>query len=470
MEAGGLTDPARAVEWWRPARPALSGVARENDLAASLPDAGSPVPFWGLMAFLFILLIAPQNFFPALAPLRIALLAAALSIGAYLFDRIANGRRAGRRTPEIWFGVGILAWAVLTVPLSYWPGGSVALLQEKYVKTLAVFWLITRVVTTRPRLERVIWGLTLMGVPLAATGLKNYLSGDFMPVGDQVKRIVGYDTGLTQNPNDLALMLNLILPFSVALFLRTRRSSLRALLLATTLLYVVGVIVTFSRTGFLTMAVTFLYYAIDLLRRGRWGSLVAALVLSLAAAAMLPSSYLDRIATITDIEADDTGSAQIRSHDTMASVRIVLANPLVGAGIGMNLLALNEERGAMWFKVHNVYLEYAVDLGLPGLVLFLLLLGACLKDARFVQRQIAQRGSGDGLFQLAQGVEAALLAFMLAAAFHPVAYDFFFYLIAGIAVSIRTVYELEEGERAPEPHGAADGPEPWFFPAGSRAS
>ena len=57
--------------------------------------------------------------------------------------------------------------------------------------------------------------------------------------------------------------------------------------------------------------------------------------------------------------------------------------PVVVTGIAVScrdhcteMLALNDERGARWLSVHNAYLNYAVDLGLPGLTLFLMLLFA----------------------------------------------------------------------------------------------
>jgi O-antigen ligase len=449
-------DPAVSFEWWQPGLPAGSTVP-EITPPSRLPGAGSSVPFWGLMAFLFIWIIAPQNLFPSLAPLRLALVAAAVSVGGYLYDRFARGRPAGRRTPAIWIAAGILAWASIIVPLSYWPTGSLMFILNVYAKTVAAFWLLSRVVSTRLRLQQVIWGVVLMGLPLAGTALSHYFSGQFTP--GEYGRIAGYDSGMAKNPNDTALMLNLLLPFSIALFLGSRRWWLRAPLLAVILLYVAGVIVTYSRGGFLTLAGTLAYYLAKLMRRGRWGPAVAALVLALAAVPLLPAGYVTRLATITDTDADPTGSAQTRSKDGLIAVRMALDRPLAGFGIGMNALALNDVRGATWLRVHNVYLEYAVDLGIPGLMLFLLLLGVCLRDARAVQRQSGGRGKADGLFHAAEAAEAALVAFAIAAMFHAAAYDLFFYLVAGLAVAARTVHELEQRQFASAPV-PADGNEP----------
>ena len=65
----------------------------------------------------------------------------------------------------------------------------------------------------------------------ALTAVQHYRAGDFMR-GAPSSRIEGYDAPLTQNPNDLALMLNLLLPLAVALLLTRPRGLLRAVLIA----------------------------------------------------------------------------------------------------------------------------------------------------------------------------------------------------------------------------------------------
>lgn len=427
-----------SLEWWRP------------EPAATIPAAaapGSAVPFWALMTFTFILLLAPQNFFPVLEPFRIALLAAAVGITVHLADRFLHGQPLMIFTREVWITTGIVGWAILTVPLSYWPGGSVSFLLDFYLKTLAIFWLLSNTVTTLGRLRQVAWGLSLMSVPLAVSAVNNYLSGEFLADG-AVKRIAGYEAPLTGNPNDLALMLNLILPLGVALALGSRKPIARAVLLVILGLQVVAVILTFSRAGFVTLAGTSVMYLWKLRTRRQRVWAFAAVGLVLMCIPLLPSGYLDRLGTIVDSESDRTGSSQARWLDTVAAVSFVLGNPIVGAGIGTNVLALNEVRGPAWTAVHNVYLQLAVELGLPGLALFLLLLVGCLKRARLAHRGSTPRPASRELVHLAEGIQISLVAFALAALFHPVGYHFYFYYIAGLAVAVKAVCEAKDGNAA----------------------
>ena len=116
------------------------------------------------MTFTFIIIIAPQTFFPGLASFRIALLTAAVAIITYSVDRYANHQPLTLWGREMRVTACLVGWAVLTIPFSYWPGGSVALLLDQYYKTLVIFWLLSNVVNTLRRLRLIMWGLSLMAV------------------------------------------------------------------------------------------------------------------------------------------------------------------------------------------------------------------------------------------------------------------------------------------------------------------
>jgi hypothetical protein len=457
---GSVPDP----HWWQratdtPSTRAASGAVAEDAHAEPVDSgaAGASLPFWALLGFTFVLLIAPQNIFPALRPLRLGMLAAGTALGAMVLDRLGRGLPISRVTREIKIAACLLAWAIVTIPLSYWPGGSFGLLTDLYLKTLAIFLLIANVVSTTDRLRKVAWALTLMTIPIATTGIQNFLSGVYVHGGvDQaVKRIAGYEAPLTQNPNDLALVLNLILPLTVALLLITPPGVARAWLFGVMGLQVVGIVVTFSRAGFLTLATTLVVSMLTssgrLDRRWAWG----VLILAIACVPLLPADYVSHLFTIADIDSDPTGSGQARWEQQIAAVGYVASHPLVGVGLGQNSLAMNEVLGPAWLMVHSVYLEYAIDLGLPGLALFLLLLVGSVRSAGRAARIAATLPDGRQLSTLANGIRVSLLAFTAAAFFSPVAYHFHFYYFAGLALAALGIAESHAGPAAPEP--VADG-------------
>ncbi len=431
--------PSGGVAWWAPPanRPSTFPALRRRE-----PEGKAA--FVSVLVFTFILLLSPQNWIPALGPLRIAFLAAGAGTMFLLWDRCK--REGPRRSPhrEVVWAIALAVWAFVTLPLSYWPGGSASMLSDAFLKALVVFWLLPNVVTTPQRLRVVALSLMLCTIPLDGTAVKNFVTGKFIAGGSaDFARIVGYQNALGTNPNDMALMLNLILPLSIAVTLSTTRASVRLFCLLVIAFTVLSVILTFSRAGFLGLATVAVVYFIKIVRRPRPHRMWAFSLLLLATLSLplLPSNYISRVASITDIEADPTGSAQARWSSTVAAVKYVREHPIVGAGIGMDVLALNEVRGPRWSQVHNVYLQYAVDLGLPGLILFLLLLYGAFKAARASRRLAASVPALQSQFLLSEGLEVSLIVFAIAGLFHPVGYHFYFYYIAGLSLAARSATE-----------------------------
>ena len=417
---------ARARSGWWQAQPAA---------ASARGESRDRLAFRALMAFLFVLLVAPQNLVPGLASVRPALLAAAVAVAACLGGRLVRREPLNVAAPGLGLAAALGGWAILTLPLSYWPGGSVNVLLDLYLKSLALFWLLANLAGTPERLRRVAAGLVLMAMPLAITGVRNYASGAFLAdTPASVTRIAGYSSGLAGNPNDLALVLNLVLPLAVGLALGAATTTRRTLAFLAAAVLATGVVVTFSRAGFVALLAMALISLYRTFRRGRPGPAAAIALLGLVALPLLPSGYLARVASIADVESDPTGSAQKRWADSAAALRIVAGRPLLGTGLGMNILALNDERGSSWTAVHNVYLQLGVELGLPGLALFVALTGASLRAARRAQRTAREAGRDD-LFHLGEGIEIALWGFALSGFFYPVAYHFYFYLVAGLAAA-----------------------------------
>jgi hypothetical protein len=421
--------------WWRPEAEPAPVIHRA---------AGKSLAFGGLVFFTVILLLSPQTFLPVLKTIRIALVAAGVAIAAHVIDATLRREPIAPSGSETSISVALLVWTVVALPFSIWPAGSVAVLTDQFIKALVFFWMIAAMVSNRERLRTFAWSLAVCSIPLAIIALVHFAKGDFLSTGTSgIKRIEGY-AGISGNPNDLALTLNLLIPFTTALLYTTRSWHGRALAVFALLLSVPAVIVTFSRAGFLTLAATFLMGAFCMMRRGAVLPAAGVLVAALAITPVLPKGYIERLGTIVDIDADPTGSAQGRWIDYQVAAGVVIANPILGVGLGQDILALNAARGrATWRSVHNAFLEYAVDLGMPGILLFLSLLFSGFGTARRVERATSRLRPLQDISVFAAAAQIALVAFALAAFFHPIAYQFYFFCVAGLAVAVKNVARTE---------------------------
>jgi O-antigen ligase len=139
---------------------------------------------------------------------------------------------------------------------------------------------------------------------------------------------------------------------------------------------------------------------------------------------------------------------------------VVSHNPIIGVGLGQDMIALNQARGrSTWRSVHNVYLQYAVDLGVPGFLLFAWLHLLCFRSAWAVERRARKDPAVAELAPLAAGVQVSLVAFLVAAMFHPIAYQFYFFSIAGLAVALKNTCRAEIA-RSYEPVSSSPRPVP----------
>ena len=150
---------------------------------------------------------------------------------------------------------------------------------------------------------------------------------------------------------------------------------------------------------------------------------------------LAPEGYSDRMASTTDFSKDDTGSANARYELTKDAFRQSLEHPL-GIGLGMNSLLQAEEHGS-WSTVHNVYLQIATELGIISAIVFIVLLWKLIAGMRRISS--SPKAADGRLALLAEATEVSLVAFAVGGVFHPVAYNFSFYIIAGIAVAVKEI-------------------------------
>jgi O-antigen ligase len=419
--------------WWQRDRRWTS----DGQSLEAVPAQASKLAFWALLAFTVVLILAPQDHFHALKTLHLPFVFAVIAAAAWLFGRFQNGSTHTGMRRELIFAALLLLWAIVTVPFSLWPGGSFHTIIDLFIKSLIVFWLLACVIDTPGRLKAVAWLLTLISIPLSLTAVHTFFSGGFQAEGSAANRIGGYVGALTGNPNDLALMLDLILPLTLGLVFCTRRLSLRIVLLALVVLDVAAIVATYSRAGFLFLATILLAYAISMWRRGAGLVVVILLAIGIAAVPMLHGGYINRLSTITSIQSDPTHSAQSRWQGMRDAAIYTLHHPIIGTGAGMSTLGLNRVRGesGRWHQVHDIYLQYSMDLGLPGLILFLLLLYGALKACRHACRVAATKAKERNLYFIAEAIGISLVGFIVGDAFYPNAYNFYFYYFAGLAVA-----------------------------------
>lgn len=442
--------PPRSAPAAAMARPAAasSPVAR----AEAADDDG--IAFKALLAFTVVLFLRPQDLLPFLRPLHLADVTATIALITLIWGRMARGAAITRYTPELVFVAALGGVMLATAPFSVWPGGAVAVFLELYSKVILVFALIVNTVTTRARFERLITVIVLGTSYIGVRAVIDYARGVNLVEGNRVTGAVG---GLFGNPNDMALNMVAFLPLAIVLVLRKNRPLVRLLACIGVPALAMAIVFSQSRGGTIGMIamLTVLLYQMRRIRPG-----IAALVVAAAFAALplLPSTFTERMSSIFNSEEDPTGSREARKRLLREGFAAFVANPITGLGAGQFKNYLPEERDEAWRETHNAVLQVASELGVVGLILFLAVVvrgfmagGRASKALRRARRQHQARAPGrvrgerDALELYTAAMVASLTGWFAAAMFASVAYYWTFYLVLGLAVTLREITLAEIG-------------------------
>jgi O-antigen ligase len=411
--------------------------ARETSAPARSEDRS--VAFWGLMMFTFVLFVAPQSFVPALGAIMPAKLAMAVAIIAY----VLSGKRFPV-TPTVQWGIAFVILAIVSIPMGFWPGGSVDVFFDLLGKSLVVFLLIASVVDTPRRLRILMASMIGWGMVAALYAIVQYRSGEF-----DGQRIEGFQSPLATNPNDLALTLNILLGLALGLLPLARRGTRRVLLLGAIAILIAGIVATFSRGGFVTLGALGVAWMLRTVRTRGVQAIVAVVLVAVIFTLAAPSEYLGRLSTIFDSQADETGSASERWEVMGTALGYIAERPLFGFGLG-NSRHVTVVRGGPDREAHNAYLKAGAELGVGGLFVYTMFVLSALFAARRVRRRLQRDPDSGELAQLAHGVEMAVMAFAVGALFSPVPYHFYFYYPAGLAVALNVMANDIEAKRQQE--------------------
>ncbi len=231
-----------------------------------------------------------------------------------------------------------------------------------------MFIVMVNVIRSEKRLK-MLWILVLLATCTLSIGaINDYHQGRLGLEGIRIEGVIG---GLFDNPNDLALHLVTMIPITLALMFSSRNPFSKILYLICAALITAGVVVTFSRGGFLALSFSVGVFMWKLARRSRLllgivGAALIALFMVLA-----PAGYGTRLSTTQD------DSAIARLDDLKRSLFLAVRHPVLGVGMDNYILFSNSNKAS-----HNAYTQVASEMGVAATVFYVLFMIAPLKRLR----------------------------------------------------------------------------------------
>ena len=422
------------------AAPLTTGIAARRG-----PDARWDLVLMCLAVYVLTAVGRLHQLFVFLSPLRLTLLAAGLGTVAYAI----SGEGARRLAPVLRMRItryllAMTLWMALSIVGALWPGGAFQLFTDEFLKMVLMYVVLVGAVRGFRDVERLAFTYLLsVGVYAAVVLARFHVGGDRW----RLAGLYYYDA------NEFGTLAVMCLPLAVYFLVRPNPLWRRLVGAGALVVLVVGFIWTGSRGGFLALLAVgaFLLLRYNAIR-ARWRVLMTSL-LALLFAAAASDSYWKGMKTILQPEADynltdDAGRMQVWKR----GIGYMAQHPVFGVG-GANFptaegtlspLAANATVGrpVKWSAAHNSFLQVGAELGVPGLLFFLGVLGSAFAALRTVQRSWAYGAPHDRSppeAQMAETLAASLLGYVVGAFFLSLAYHELLYTLLALVGALQKV-------------------------------
>jgi O-antigen ligase len=302
--------------------------------------------------------------------------------------------------PPIWLPFLLwAAWSMASLAWSVEPERSAKEVRNEVLYTGVALW-VCFVAAQARRGARIILSVAAAAASLlCALALYHFSQG-----------FESYATGLHGGQGNLSTALITLLPCCVmAAWYGRRAGRPRALLWGSVFLglLLAAAYTTFSRTIWIAFGLQLLLIGAFLAAPQRWSAVARGRQVAVALAIGLMAATAFATLHIQSQRAAAGGLEMSRDQRLMLWPEVVEhieARPLTGYGFGRGLLrkALNEDfnNGLLW-HAHNLFLDMALQLGIPGAVLFVILLGWTLREGWRLAREPDELAAACGIALMA---------------------------------------------------------------------
>jgi hypothetical protein len=398
---------------------------------------GQDFAYAGLILFTILLALRPNELLP-IGTFPVVKILTIGTLAIFFFDKLSQGGPVSVMPRPFRYLLILNALALVSIPVGLDPAASFAGFTDSFLKILLIFLLIINVVTSFRRLRFIVEVTVCSGTIVAAMTLANFAQGKNLV---EYYRASGALGGVFANPNDLAMSMNMLIPFAIYLGLTRPNPVMRFMYLVCAMLLGATSVVTYSRSGFLSMAIGGTFFLVKISRR-----YPAVLAIGVVAACGFVVSSPGRVFTVFSGSGDDSmaaGSALQRWELIKRSFEAAGANPLrwlFGVGLGnFHIVSVKE------LVNHNAYLQVFNEIGLPALCFYILFLSSVVTiSARIVKQYRRVRGYRQ-LWLMAVAIETSLIVYLIGSFFASVAYLWYVYYPAAFAVCLQQLLRHAEG-------------------------
>jgi putative inorganic carbon (hco3(-)) transporter len=407
--------------------------------------------------FLLIAVGRVGELIPGLASLPLARIVMVIALPALALNWKSLPRLPAVAIPFKRSALALTAIAVLTAPLSVWPGQTLQFLSQQLPVLAVAVIMACKISSSWRAIRRILRALIVCALALGLSALARFHGGR------------ASSSGATYDTNDLAYVLVTVMPLALGFLLTAKTVAARIVNVAVLAVVVITILLTGSRGGFLALLAALAMLVLLPMRRPqphRSGgirrqrvvpALLAMLCLSFIVWPYLPQETRTRLATVVALGGDynaDTSNPNSRSAVWQRSLYASLRRPI---GYGIDTFAMVDYRAGGRFRApHNSYLGVLTELGFVGLFLFLriyVLSWRALQRARLTLLATASNDERDTMIVFARMLLVALVGNVVAGFFLSMAYATLLWVLFSLVFAFASVVTSSTENPAQVPLG-----------------
>jgi len=406
-------------------------------------------PFLLIATYLFLDYARPQDFFTILNSFHLGAIVSLLLALTWVLNK--NKDFSNRQTILFILFLALMAKSIPIARNNYWP---FQLTKIMFITFFVYYLCIVSFFDSPEKIKAFLNYFVFLHIILAFIAIKNNGQG----IGNFLR-----------DENDFSLAINMVIPYSFYLFLDKSESfQKRIIFLFATVLFLVTDIITFSRGGFVGLIAIFFYFVMMTKKRIKMAVvMIGFLILVLP---FIPLEYKKEIQTLKPSKSRTWDTGDVRIYLWKIAWEMFLDNPVIGVGAGnypytIQLYETVDESNPMLAisrggKVsHSVYFTLIPELGIPGVIVFGLMVFNNFSYLRTTSRLTQIKGTNDteiilndhekrSILEQTHLVNkimvASMLGYLVSGAFLSVLYYPHFWILNGVMVAsmntLRKVY------------------------------
>jgi probable O-glycosylation ligase (exosortase A-associated) len=362
--------------------------------------------FFGVCCFYIYEFSRPDNFFPALRPLKIVIIIEAITAISFILYLIINDKKIkwDKFSSVFLFFLIVMATGIITADNNRFAYDYT----KDMASTFLFFVIATNVTNSLKRVKILVSILLIIHIYFAIKGIVTggFVGGSLM--GDE---------------NDYALALNVMIPFPFFFFMKAKKRLLKMLFLLILVAFVGGVIASLSRGGWVGLMAVLIYCIFR--SRRKFAGIMVFVMLSLVAVVFAPKKYWQEIETVSDT---NEATARTRLEYWATAVRMYMAYPITGLGAANGGFRMPEfyvgkqEAATRWGRTfHGTLPQILAELGTLGMAAYLLMMYLALRYLFWLEKLKLGKDTEDVQF-LSKAIIGGIIGYIATSAFLSTAY------------------------------------------------